>query len=605
MRSAALISWFLGLLVAAGASWLIWTHASDFLPMEIRQELRFGVALLPLILWAMVPVVFSRQFFKAAGPQESPTLRGHRRAAIAFLANRGVKGRRGRYARPFFLLVGPPGSGKSSILERSDMRLGMPMTIGNATWWVGPEAVFIETTFGMEEAVTREVYDLLRSLRPKLPVNATLLTLSPADLTLADLAEQRSVMHAVTNSLRMLDEVTKTSIPSYLLLSKTDLVPGFREFFDRYEPQEREQPWGFILPYETMAKGKPAVERHAEIDKGFQDLLAAMRARHMEWLSREADPVRCGHLQGFSAQIAALQKTITPLLENLAPEHDRNWKGSLMRGIFLTSARQEPLSIDALLPELSRRFAMPRIGMLPPDLGLDEEDQGYFITGVLKRIVIPEAGLVLRGKRRGAGFFVQWALIAATVLACLGSGYWIFRTFDEEIKFAGNLSDRLAGLKPVANPAKREDLPALLQSFRQLRQIEAALATPRLAVSYPVPGLSVGPQLDKRFVLAERGLRVNALVFHLAARLEADLIDVNADVETLRKRLAVATDARNVDSPILLDWVAKNAASLAADDKATLESEAPVAIREAGGLRIGPSYLEAARRLIAYKESLT
>src|SRR5262249_2304510 len=161
-----------------------------------------------------------------------------------FLANRGIRGKRGRYSVPFFLVTGPAGSGKSSFLERSDMKLGMPMEIGSATWWVGPDAVFIEAPQGVSDLPPREVYDLLIALRPRLPVNATLLVVSPADLTLSDLTEQKMLSTALTDGLKALDNLTRSSIPTYLILSKTDLVPGFREFFDRCEQQEREQAWG-------------------------------------------------------------------------------------------------------------------------------------------------------------------------------------------------------------------------------------------------------------------------------------------------------------------------------------------------------------------------
>ena len=46
----------------------------------------------------------------------------------------------------------------------------------------------------------------------------------------------------------------------------------------------------------------------------------------------------------------------------------------------------------------STRFAMPRSGMLPPDLDTDEEEQGYFIAGALQKGILPEAGLIARQK---------------------------------------------------------------------------------------------------------------------------------------------------------------------------------------------------------------
>ena len=47
-------------------------------------------------------------------------------------------------------------------------------------------AVFIETSCGLTGGGVREVAELIRSLRPQLPVNGAVLVVGPADLTLAD-----------------------------------------------------------------------------------------------------------------------------------------------------------------------------------------------------------------------------------------------------------------------------------------------------------------------------------------------------------------------------------------------------------------------------------
>jgi type VI protein secretion system component VasK len=598
MRYVVRIIWFLGLLAAAAGSWLIWTRGAAYLPPNLGPEIRFAIALAPLIVWAAVPVFFWRLFARPA-TVETPSVRKQRKAVLEFLAKRGIRGRRARYAQPFFLVAGPPGSGKSSLLERCDMKFGMPVTIGNASWWVGPEAVFVETAWN-EGSEPRDVFELLRSLRPKLPVNATLLVLSPADLTLADNAEQKSVAQALAAGLRELDELTGMRVPAYLLLAKTDLVPGFREFFDRYEPKERDQPWGFMLDYAAMAGSEPG--HKSEIDRGFSDILAAMRVRHMEWLSRESDPVRCGHLQGFSAQIAALQRTISPLLDNIGPEQDSHWRGSLLRGIFLTSARQEPLSIDALLPELSRRFAMPRIGMLPPDLGLDEEDYGYFVNGVIKSVIIPEAGLALRSRSGRFANIIQ-ALAIVLVIGATGVGaYILFHTFDRQVKLAGAVARQFDDFPLITSPSEMNDLPTVLEDLRRLEKARLTTTTPEEAHA-TLLGLSAGPELDGLVLKAERDIRINALVEHLAARLESQLVDVKADVATLRQRLAVSGEAGKPTAPLLLDWVTHHAGQLADNDARTLEIQGPAAVRDAGGLTIDPNYIDAARRLIAYKES--
>ena len=596
MRPWLLLLWLLGLAAAAAASWFLAKQ-----PLVGDPDLRLLIALLPVIVWALVPVVFSRFFFRRSATPETPALRELRRQVAAFLADRGLKGMRGRYSVPFFLIVGPAGSGKTCLLESAEMRLGMPKTIGPATWWVGPDAVFVETQISDDAG---ELFRLLRAVRPKLPVNGIILVVSPADLVLADQIEQRMTAETIAAWFRQADEMLNQTLPSYVLLSRTDLVPGFQEIFERIEPADRAQPWGFALPYDTK-EPKTVDTLHTEIDAGFGDVVETMRRRHIEMLSKESDAIRCVHIHGFAAQIAAIQRIVLPLIDAMMPMGNGTWRGVLLRGIFMTSARQEMLSIDALLPELSRRFAMPRSGMLPPDLGVDEElNHGYFISGVVKKAILPEAGLVLKDRQGSSGSALYWLPLALSLIACAAGGYVLFSAFDHEIRLGRQVQDAIGDARPLTGPAKRTDVPLTLAALQRLDAVGTMLAE-----QAPVPAYAFW--LDKRATLndsltnAKRALRVNALAPEIAAWLEADLVDAGNDSAALNALIDVADKATDPTSAELKAWLEKRAEAMAGDRQGPFVAQALEAIADAGGLAVGPAYVEAARRRIAYRESLT
>src|SRR5690606_14416605 len=213
---------------------------------------------------------------------------------------------------------------------------------------------------------------------------------------------------------------------------------------------------------------------------------------------------------------------------------------------YLTSARQEALSIDGLLPELSRRFAMPRSGMLPPDLGLDDEDQGYFVPGMFQGAVFAEAGLTGRGGSRIARG-VQWALVSAIVVACAATGYLVFRTFDGEVRRAAQGRELAASIPPAADPSSLDSVPSILDAMRRLEGYRADLSRD---APKPVrlPGLSAQRDLDAAAADTVDRLRRNALAPNLSAMLETQLVDMEADVETLLRRIALASDPAAPDS---------------------------------------------------------
>ena len=101
------------------------------------------------------------------------------------------------YQVPWYVLLGPPGSGKTTALSRSGLdfplqeRLGqLPVTgIGgthNCDWWIADRAVFIDTagrytTHESHKEVDQRVWhgllDILKKHRPRQPLNGALIML--------------------------------------------------------------------------------------------------------------------------------------------------------------------------------------------------------------------------------------------------------------------------------------------------------------------------------------------------------------------------------------------------------------------------------------------
>ena len=81
-----------------------------------------------------------------------------------------------------------------------------------------------------------------------------LLTVSVADL-LSQGAEARST-HAASIRARLLELDAKLGmrLPVYVLVTKSDLLAGFTEFFADLGKEQRAQVWGFTLPADESAQ---------------------------------------------------------------------------------------------------------------------------------------------------------------------------------------------------------------------------------------------------------------------------------------------------------------------------------------------------------------
>lgn len=599
MGARAIAASLAGLAAALATSFAIWRTATGLAP-----DLRFVACLAPLVAWGLLPLVLSRTGRHKAGSQAG---RDRKKAVLSLLAKHGLAGRRARYRVPLFLVVGPDGAGKSSLIQACGLGPESGVRIADAVWWIGREAILVEATVGAAHEDVVRLAALLQAVRPALPLNAVLLVVSPADLALTDAIEQNALAQATAEALAEIEASTHRRYPLYMMLSKIDLVPGFREFFDRQEPQERARLWGFSLPFRGLAEPPGAKETGEALTRGFRAILAATRARLVEWLSREGDPIRCGRINGFAAQVATLLPAIQPMLDALTPERGR--AGAPLRGILLTSTRQEGLSIDPLLPELSGRLAMPRSGLAAPDLGIDDEHHDFFVAGAFRDAVLPEAGLALRQRPWRGHMLAGWAAAACAVAAALVLGAFLYDAFERETARTARVEAALAGLQPLATQAGAEQLSAVLGQLQQIgaqaRALdEAAPAAGRSALAPErMPGLTADGALKAHLARTREALLRNALAPHLAALLESRLADPEADPGTLEALIRLADPAEAADPPGFHAWLEATAPALPEALRATFVEDGAAAFAAVGRIAVGPAYLDAARRIIAYKES--
>src|SRR5439155_12333789 len=90
---------------------------------------------------------------------------------------------------------------------------------------------------------------LLKKSRTRRPINGVLVTLSAGDLLQQSPAEREALTLALRARVRELYEELGVRFPIYVLVTKSDLLAGFSEFFAALGKEERTQVWGFSLPH--------------------------------------------------------------------------------------------------------------------------------------------------------------------------------------------------------------------------------------------------------------------------------------------------------------------------------------------------------------------
>lgn len=311
------------------------------------------------------------------------------------------------YQLPWYLVIGAPGSGKTTALANARLGAalgggadGMPVqNLGgtrNCDWWFTDDAVLIDTagrytTQDSRRAVDGRVWsgllDLLKEHRPRQPVNGVLVTISLADLAAWSAEERRG--HAITIRQRLgeLRGHLGLRVPVYLLCTKADLVEGFATYFDPLDRAERAQIWGMTFPVEEGAQG-PLGPFHAQ----FAALLRRLDERLLERLHQEPDIQRRSAAFAFPLQMAEFEAALSDLVDT-AFTAEAEEEAPLLRGVYFTSATQGGASVEA-------------------------PAQTYFLERLLPDVVFPEANLVgvdraLERARRRRGALAMGGAVAA------------------------------------------------------------------------------------------------------------------------------------------------------------------------------------------------
>jgi type VI secretion system protein ImpL len=380
---------------------------------------------------------------EAEAREEVAKLRERMKQALAHLHRKG-RGRR-IYEQPWFVMIGPPGSGKTTALLNSGLHLplaqdggaqdggaqdgGQPSLRGVGgtrlcDWWFADEAVLIDTagrytTQDSDAALDRAGWlgflDLLRRTRPRQPINGVIVVLSLIDLAAAEPEERAAHARSVRLRINEITERLKLRVPVYVVLSKADQMRGFDAYFDDLDPAARAQVWGMTFPQGGTVDA---------FGPEFRLLLGRLEERRVERLQAERAGERRAAIDGFPLQVASLQQPLTEFL-HLAFKGGKLDPAPFLRGVYMTSATQQGTPIDRLTGMLARSFGVDqmRVPSLRPVNG-----RSYFVTRLVREVILGEALLVsqpparMRRRRvlRTAGF-------SAVGLATVAGGLLLWR----------------------------------------------------------------------------------------------------------------------------------------------------------------------------------
>ncbi|MBK1717784.1 type VI secretion system membrane subunit TssM [Thiocystis violacea] len=515
-----------------------------------------------------------------ASEEELAVLRERFDAALATLKQSEGKhklGGRWVYQLPWYLIIGPPGCGKTTALVNSGLRFPLADQLGqdaihgiggtrHCDWWFTDEAVLIDTAGRyttqdsyeqVDKAAWRNFLDLLKKHRPRRPINGVLIAVSLSDLMQLTQVERAAHAKAIRARVQELCQAFGIAVPVYVLFMKSDLVAGFNEFFADLGKEGREQVWGVTFPLD-QSEGAPSPL--TTLPGELAALAERLDQRQLARMEQEREPGKRALLFSFPRQFATLAETLGRFLnEALAPS--RFEIRPLVRGVYFTSGTQTGTPIDRVLSAYAANFGLGRQGPMP----FRGTGKSFFLTRLLRDVVFHEAGIAGLNprlerrrlwRRRGAyagvaGLF----LIAAAAWATSYSRNHLF--IDEVEQRVVEIEARIDALAPEErNPL---GVLPLLDAAREIPRGYAQRED-------PVPltlglGLYQGEKLGSQAERAYRRILNKALLPRVILRLEEQIRQSGGEpdylYDALRVYLMLDSD-EHYDAEAVRLWVGRD-----------------------------------------------
>jgi type VI secretion system protein ImpL len=477
----------------------------------------------------------------ARSVQEIATLQARFKEAVTVLRKARFKGRAGErqylYQLPWYVIVGAPGSGKTTALVNSGLKFpleeaGASQSIKgvggtrNCDWWFTDEAVLLDTagryvTQDSEQKVDASAWlgflDLLKRFRPRQPLNGAIVTVSISDLLYQTDAQRERYARDVRSRVQEFHERLGLRFPVYVMVTKTDLLAGFMEFFGDMSREERAQVWG--MTFDLNAAGT-AVNYAGQFGAEFEGLERRLHARTLKRLHGERDLRRRCAIYSFPQQFSALRPLLGEFMEK-AFGGSRFGEQPLVRGVYFTSGTQEGSPIDRVLGTLSRTFNLER-KILPPSAS---SGKSFFINRLLHDVIFTEAGLVggSEKKERQRRWITVGALAGSAALTVGLLAAWTLSYFGNG-RLIEDATQKVAAAKGSVEgvpPAQAGDIAKVLPVLNALRDLPSGYASrdASIPVAYRF-GLYQGDGIGERSTGAYRRALGDVLLTRVSLRLE-------------------------------------------------------------------------------------
>ncbi|HEY0051115.1 MAG TPA: type VI secretion protein IcmF/TssM N-terminal domain-containing protein, partial [Pyrinomonadaceae bacterium] len=333
------------------------------------------------------------------------------------------------YSLPWYLVMGTPKAGKSSLVLGSNLNFqNLPSQrqseqkfirpTRGVDWRVTSEAVFVDTagryqTEGLDGEEWSSLLETIKKYRGARPLDGMILSVSAERVLHADekeIEEQAKVLRA------RIDEAvqrTKVRFPIYLVFTHADAIEGFRDSFSNSQKEGQNLVWGATIPLEN------ADNAHSLFDAEYELLQNSIMKRRLIRLSAPFPPVRQLRIFNFPLHFGSARRKLGAFVSTLFRPNPFS-ESPFLRGFYFTAV---PVT----------RPKMPQGGQtlagIPQTIG-----QTYFTEKLFREVVLRDKDLVatLQAQRQKPPILGWLATITGAFLVALLLGLSAYSLYQNK-----------------------------------------------------------------------------------------------------------------------------------------------------------------------------
>ena len=459
------------------------------------------------------------------------------------------------YELPWYLVVGKKGDGKTSFLESSG--LDFPLNINydkhgddedisehSFQWYFAEGAIFIdmpghyiEQNNQEDSAVWEALLNLFAKKRWKRPINGIILNVSIETI----LSQSEEELDQYAKNLRdRFDDIAKafmSKMPIYLFITKSDLIPGFNEYFSTLSDHDKEQILGVTFDDKSENVNEEVIQPEIEA------LLKRLHNSIMDKIQQEWDSESRAKILLFPDEFSRVLEKLNAFVQRTFTQ--TRYRAPLMlRGIYFTTVPQGP--------------------NLPVQVSAAEEQaprkKGMFILKALTGVVFPEADIIKMDTnyrktqriKQGIAFGIAVAMVAFITV------YWV-KDYNDRLDRIDQIEKTTIEYEHLReNIDNSSDFESVLSTINKIEQLQQGEKESISGNFWQIAYYKPDERNKKVDILYEDVLKqilLPRIAAFISGQIKANIEDYDLTWEST-KAYSMLNKIERRDTPFLQSWMA-------------------------------------------------